>query len=230
MEKDKKPSSEKRKVDNEFLEEQLRYIMESSELSELDQVELPEEIRSKLEKADITQLESIERELGLNEFMSQGENLSSMKDVRSTVTSEIPKEIAPTGKKKPSAGIVDDAVDSIDEFAEIPPEPSLVEQGKPFDGRCEVKISEDKMSAFIDLYPSQYGGRPLTSGFVMGKLKSAGVVYGVNEELVKKLVRDIEQTKDVKRGVIIARGRLPEAGIDGSIEYHFSEDDSVLQK
>jgi hypothetical protein len=220
--KGKTPSGKKKKVDREAFEEQLRDIIGSSELSELDQFELPEEIRSRLEKADLAQLESIERELMVNEVPLTGSQPSEVIEER------------PLEEEKPSTGLISDDLDleafnSSYDLDQTEPEPSSVKFGKPVDGRCEVKVSEDKMSAFIDLYPSQHGGRPLTSGYVLGRLKSAGVVYGVNEELIKKLVRDVEQSKDIKRGVIIARGRLPEPGMDGSINYHFSSDDSVLK-
>lgn len=220
--KGKKPSRKKRKVDDEFFEEQLRDIIESSELPELDQVELPDEIKARLEKADLAQLEGIEKELIIEK--------ASLPEAEPTeVIGEASRE-----KSKSLHGLISDdlepgVLDSSYGFAEIEPESSSVKAPEPVDGRCEVKVSEDRMSASIDLYPSEQGGRPLTPGYILAELKSAGVVYGINEELIKKLVRDVEQSKDTKRGVMIARGRLPEPGIDGSIEYHFSRDDSVLK-
>lgn len=229
--KGKTTPGKKKKVDSGDFEEQLRDIIESSELSELDQFELPEEISSRLEKADLEQLESIERELMVNEAPLTGaQSAEVIEKTPQKIQQKIPIEEDKTSTELISDDLGLEKFDSSYDLDQIEPEPSSVKVGKPEDGRCEVKVSEDRMSAFIDLYPSEHGGRPLTSGYVLGRLKSAGVVYGINEELIKKLVKDIEHSKDIKRGVIIARGRLPEPGVDGSINYHFSSDDSVLKE
>jgi len=96
------------------------------------------------------------------------------------------------------------------------------------DGSCSVKISEDKMTAQISLHPSQHGGKPLSLATVEEKLALAGVVYGINIDMLKKLIMTVEKTKEEKEGVIVAKGTPPEDGKDGNIQYHFSDDESIL--
>jgi hypothetical protein len=96
------------------------------------------------------------------------------------------------------------------------------------DGSCSVRISEDGMSALVSLHPSLHGGEPLTFEDVMKEVATAGVVHGVNEDLLKKLIMAVEKTKEEKQGVMFAKGTPPEEGLDGRVEYHFGEDDAVL--
>lgn len=203
----------KKKIDLEAIEEQILDIIEESELSNLDQVELSEEVRSRLEGADLTQLEIIERELGVDETApSNVEPVEEREEPHSEEEKKLP------------------ARDSVVFDEEVVLKPPSGEAGRPADGRCVVKVSDDRMSAFVDLYPSEQGGAPITYESVRKEIRSAGVVFGVNEDLLKKLIQSVEQSKDVKRGVIIARGRAPEEGQDGSIDYHFDDNDSVLRK
>ncbi len=202
----------KKKIDLEAIEEQILDIIEESELSDLDQVELPEEVRSRLEGADLNKLDIIEKELGIEGAVPS--NVEPVEERKKPHSEE---------KKLPARDSV-----VIDEGVLL--KPPSVEAGRPADGRCVVKVSDDRMSAFVDLYPSQQGGAPITYESVRKEIRSAGVVFGVNEDLLKKLIQSVEQPKDVKRGVIIARGRVPEEGQDGSIDYHFDDNDSVLRK
>jgi hypothetical protein len=84
------------------------------------------------------------------------------------------------------------------------------------------------MSALVSLRPSLHGGEPLTFEGVMKEAASAGVVHGINEDLLKKLIMTVEKTKEEKQGVMFAKGTPPEEGHDGQVEYHFGEDDAVL--
>jgi uncharacterized protein (DUF342 family) len=107
---------------------------------------------------------------------------------------------------------------------EVEEEPEL----PSVDGSCLVRVSEDAMSALISLHPSQHGGNPLTVEYVRKEIASAGVVYGVNEDLLKKLVMTVEKTKEDKQEVIFARGTPPEEGKDGRVQFYFDEDERVL--
>jgi len=71
------------------------------------------------------------------------------------------------------------------------------------------------MTAIINLYPSRGEGKPLTMDRLKEALNSSGVVYGINNDLLEKLLKNVEERKEEKRGVIIAQGTLPEQGKEG---------------
>ena len=202
----------KDKKDNQFkkpatsardLEEQAQEIMQSKDVAELDQVDLPDELRNLLETTDEAVLEDLERELEME--------IGSIQDVEESAEDE--------------AGSIEQPA------AESPqPETEAFEKGSRVDGYCTVKISKDKMSALISLYPSQHEGEPIHYDTVKNALDSAGVIFGVNEELLKKLIMTVEKTKEEKVDVMIAHGTQPEEGEDGSIQYHFSDDESILSE
>ena len=48
--------------------------------------------------------------------------------------------------------------------------------------------------------------------------------------LLKKLIITVDKTHEEKEGVIIAQGLSPEEGKDGVIEYHFGEDEAILDQ
>ena len=83
------------------------------------------------------------------------------------------------------------------------------------DESVEITTSRDKMEAYATLIPPGFKGKLLTTQDVIEKLKSAGVVHGIDEETVKSLID--EHVCQVKRTV--ARGTPSVSGQDGSIEY-----------
>ncbi len=80
------------------------------------------------------------------------------------------------------------------------------------DGRAEVTISEDKMRAYITLFPPD-GGEELSYEKIMASIAGSGVVYGVDKEIIKNNIG--VYGKKIK----FARGRVPLDGEDGRIEY-----------
>ncbi|UCB47022.1 MAG: DUF342 domain-containing protein [Spirochaetota bacterium] len=98
------------------------------------------------------------------------------------------------------------------------------------DGSFTLALEEDFMSVTIELYPSEGNGQPLAMESIKAKLKSMKVVYGVNEELLHKLIEKVEKSKTVKKGIVIARGQPPKEGKEGWIEYKFSDRKDVLFK
>lgn len=97
------------------------------------------------------------------------------------------------------------------------------------DGRVEIEIGDGGMTATVDLYPSEGSGRPLTTDLVRDALKKNNIVYGIDRDLLRKVVRAAEKEKSVKVGVVVARGTSPEEGRDGGIEFLFSENESALE-
>jgi len=104
------------------------------------------------------------------------------------------------------------------------------ECGQDKDGEFEISLDEDQMSVTIDLYPSMGKGVPLTYERVKAKLDALNVVFGVNYDLLTKLVEKGEKTGGEKTGIVIARGKVPEEGEDGRIEFKFSESDAIFRE
>ncbi len=190
------------------IEEQVQDILKNTEVPDIGKMDIDVTIRNRLEKADASELDSIEEELGIP---SDTEFFEMINDDDGDVL----QEPAQAAEDQQSSAPVEVHVVQKDEEISI-------------EGICAVKVNEDKMSAVIDLTPSEGNGKPLAYEMVNRELKSKGVVYGVNTELLKKLIQNVEKTKNAKKGVIIAQGVLPAQGKDGSIEFRFSGDESIL--
>jgi len=194
----------------DVLEDQVVDIIKKMDLSDLDNLDISEELRNKLESADENELKKIEEELGLDHNKIIIEEYSSENDKQKGIYNQ------------PVEQYIDEEEQDL-ESEEAP----LVES---VDGKCEINITEDKMTAIINLYPSRGEGKPLTMDRLKEALNSSGVVYGINNDLLEKLLKNVEERKEEKRGVIIAQGTLPEQGKEGCIEYHFSDTDEVLRE
>ena len=190
------------------LEEQVQDIMRSSDLEELDRAEIPKELRERLSEADVSALDDIEIPSFAEETSVEGTSIEEM-------------TVEETPDTKESRQVEEAVYNDVEHAAQT---------GEAIDASCIVKISDDKMSALISLYPSQNDGRPLDYEMAKNELEAVGVVYGINEDLLKKLVITVENTHEEKEGVIIAKGLPPEEGKDGFIEYHFGEDEAILDQ
>ncbi len=210
-----KGASKQVKKDLSGIEDQVQDILKSTELPDIGKMDLDETIRHRLEEADASELDSLEEELGITSDTEFYEMINEGKE------DVFQKPVVVENQKNNQKNSGRAEIHEEDTEEETDKEASI-------DGSCAVKVNEDRMSAVIDLTPSEGNGEPLTYEMVDRELKSQGVVYGVNTELLKKLVQNVEKTKNLKKGVIIAQGTLLEQGKDGSIEFHFSDDESVL--
>lgn len=87
-----------------------------------------------------------------------------------------------------------------------------------------VRVEKNGMSATINVSPveeEQYQYEDLVNA-----LEAANVVYGIDEEALK----DIVKTKHFYTDVVVARGDEPEDGTDGYYEYLFDTDVDVKPK
>ncbi len=189
------------------IEEQVQDILKNTEVPDIGKMDIDVTIRNRLEKADASELDSLEEELGIP---SDTEFFEMVNEDGGDVFQE-------------PAEVIEDQNSAPVEVHEAKKDEEI-----SIEGRCAVRVNDDKMSAVIDLIPSEGNGKPLAYEMVNSELKSKGVVYGVNTELLKKLIQNVEKTKNAKKGVIIAQGVLPEQGKDGSIEFRFSDDESIL--
>ncbi len=87
----------------------------------------------------------------------------------------------------------------------------------PVNEKCEVTVSPDKMVATARIYPPSEGGKPLTKADVLESISYTKVKFGVDEDAINQILN----IKSYCTDVIIAKGKLPTAGRDATINYYF---------
>lgn len=112
-----------------------------------------------------------------------------------------------------------------DQMAGQAPEDTKSQDGqapKPADGECLVRLSSDKMEAYLQVIPPQ-GGSPVTVEKAMEALKAAGVVHGVDPQAVAWAVEAAARAgageAPLPDAFLVARGTPPVHGTDGRVEY-----------
>lgn len=85
------------------------------------------------------------------------------------------------------------------------------------DEKCEIYVMGDKMSAVLRLYPASTGGAGITEEQIMEQLKQDKIQYGID----KDAIHDALSHKKYCTNIIIAKGKLPTAGKDATINYYF---------
>ncbi len=198
--------------DIQAIEDQVVDIMKNAYVPDLEHIDVNEAVKKRLDTTDFSELENLETELGLEDILTTRD---------SDAAADIPVEYR----------FVDAEDEETAHLAEIETgnDAQRTEQKESVDGSFELHVTEDKMSLLLDLHPSSGGGKALRADTVMAKICAMKIVYGVNSELIERLVASVEQTKDEKTGVIVAQGKQPEEGKDGSIEYRFNESDETLR-
>jgi len=209
-EKAKKSKSGKELDKLTDLEYQVDDIVKQVDYQDLENIKLPKEIKKRIENSKPGELKTIEKELGLHEDDRELINKleEEVKDFKYAMDTVIEQENVEEGTD--CNGIYVD------------------EEEENVDGSFSIEISEDKMSATISLTPSRGKGNPLSYESIKKAIEEKGIVYGVNHDLLKRLVENVEKTKSAKEGIVIAQGTLPEEGEDGKIEFHFSESDRIF--
>ncbi len=84
------------------------------------------------------------------------------------------------------------------------------------DAEVEVKVSNDKLEAYLDYIPA-LGGEKITTEEVLERVREEGVVFGIREEEFKE---EFEQEQELKE-FLIAEGEEVIPGKDGEIELNF---------
>ncbi len=85
------------------------------------------------------------------------------------------------------------------------------------DEKCDIVVSQDKMQVTARIYPPSEGGKLLTKQNLKEELLSIRVRFGIDEEAIDAAIDDKKYCTDF----ILAKGKLPTAGRDGKIIYHF---------
>lgn len=88
---------------------------------------------------------------------------------------------------------------------------------QPVNEKCDIQVTADKQNAIMRIYPASTGGRELTLDEVNERLKLAHIKYGIDENSIKDAIAKKMYCTDV----IIAKGKLPTAGVDAKIVYNF---------
>ena len=194
----------KKKANVEALEDQVTDILNGTDTIDVDSLGLSEDIKRRLDDADLNELARIVRELGI----------SLDEEIIQTVSEQ-------TIDDEYSFGDVEDETIEVEEV------PAVEEKT---DGKSDIVIAEDKMSASISLFPSRGAGKPLNIDKIRQAVNSLNIVYGVNYDLLKELIEKVEVSKTEKTGVIFAKGTPPKEGRAGGIEFNFSDNEDVLKK
>ena len=93
-------------------------------------------------------------------------------------------------------------------------------QGTPYrNGSCNVKITEDEMSAYITIIPPLGGGRNVEMGDAILALQKKGVVFGIREAAVREAVERCIREGVVVENIAVAEGERPVHGENGRIEF-----------
>ncbi len=84
-----------------------------------------------------------------------------------------------------------------------------------------VRISEDGMLAWIDVYPKTDSGRAIEVETVRDALRHEGVVFGVDEEEIRRVIEEATRTRRPVEGAVGARGKDARPGSDTWYDYRF---------
>lgn len=84
---------------------------------------------------------------------------------------------------------------------------------EPSDAYVKLYLSEDKMTAFLCVFPPKYGGQEITIQAMQGDLMLEGITHGIDCGLLEQIVSQ----KQYMRIFVIAKGTAPVDGKDGEI-------------
>lgn len=93
----------------------------------------------------------------------------------------------------------------------------------PVDEKCSLKVSADKMTVTMRMYPPSTGGLPLSKAHIEEQLNDAKIRAGIDKEAINAALENRQYCTDI----IVARGKLPTPGRDGSIAYFFDTNNNM---
>ena len=77
------------------------------------------------------------------------------------------------------------------------------------DGAVEINLSKDEMNAVADFLPPSEGMAPITFEDVSQILFEKGIVFGVNNDLIKESIFECNTEFKIVKNVIVATGKQP---------------------
>lgn len=95
----------------------------------------------------------------------------------------------------------------------------VIGKGTPKDYEIKVSVTDDKMSAYIDIIRPIVEKSPLTKESIIKALEKAGVKKGYSENSIDELIKKIEYKKESLENVLIAEGEEPTEDTEDMINY-----------
>ncbi|MBN8555776.1 MAG: DUF342 domain-containing protein [Deltaproteobacteria bacterium] len=93
--------------------------------------------------------------------------------------------------------------------------------------RHTVKISKDKMSASVSIYPSLNPKFQPTVDKIISMLHGMGVKAGIKKDEIRQAIEDCREENKAQIDVIVAKGQSPTRGKDASFFYSIDTGDTV---
>ncbi len=93
----------------------------------------------------------------------------------------------------------------------------------PVDEKCMINVMSDKMTAILRIYPPSAGGKETSKARILELLMHMKVRAGIDEAAIQSALDERLYCTDI----VVAQGKLPAPGRDGSIVYHFDTDNTV---
>lgn len=91
-------------------------------------------------------------------------------------------------------------------------------QSSARDAFFRIELDRDAQTASLFLFPQVGGGKPADTKEILEALRKKGVNFGIQEEILRKAVEDMNQTGQPVQELVIARGQDPEDGTDAVLE------------
>jgi len=86
-------------------------------------------------------------------------------------------------------------------------------------GSFSVRISDDRLGAFISVSPPEGIGRAVTVRDVLERMREMKITQGVDHVKIRKLLGEVVELGRSLKDMLIAEGRAATPGRDGHIEY-----------
>ena len=99
------------------------------------------------------------------------------------------------------------------------------------DAEVDVKTAEENMKAYLTVTPAEGAGKKVDNELLWKKIKDAGVVRGINEEVVNEAAVKISTGESIDH-LLIAQGQAPTHATKNQINFklELAEDSSVTIK
>jgi len=96
--------------------------------------------------------------------------------------------------------------------------PEKITKEERIDASAQVYVSEDEMTAFLDLYPPYGGGNFLHPALIEEKLSENGIVHGINWDKIKEEMFTCNTEHEQRTKIAAAQGTNPEEKIPEHIQ------------
>lgn len=111
-------------------------------------------------------------------------------------------------------------------MAEMNNAPKEQPEGYPKDGEVIVTILPNNSAAFMTVYPAVNGGKEVTYEKAMAEVAAKSVRHNLNADNIRLIINNKVFDQEFK----IAEADMPVNGIDGTITYNYSRDNTLAPK